>query len=60
MVKWNDNGGFVLFKTSKEVKQISHIDNSVIWFTDKSYLYPIDFNKVKPITLKQISKLLIK
>ena len=60
MAKWNDNGKFVLFKKTNEVKQISHIDNAVIWFTDKTYLYSMDWHTVKPITLKQITKLLNK
>lgn len=54
------DGSFVIFKDNGEIKQISHTDNNVIWFTDKSFLYPMDYDLVKPITLKQINNLLNK
>lgn len=56
MANWYDPMRFVLFKETNEVKQISHVDNSVVWFTDNTFLYPYEFNTVKPITLSQIAK----
>ena len=58
MEKWNKNGAFVLFKHSNEIRQILHTDNNVIWFTDNSYMYPLDYHLIEPITLKQINELL--
>lgn len=55
---WNSDGAFLMFKDSGEIKQISHTDNGVIWFTDNSTIYPYEYRLVKPINLKQISKII--
>lgn len=60
MEKWNEDGKFIVFKTTNVIKQISHTDNQVIWFTDNSFLYPINFFMVEPVTLAQITEILNK
>ena len=58
MEKWNEDGKFVMFNKTNVIKQISHTDNQVIWFTDNSFLYPMNYHLVKPITLKQITEII--
>ena len=48
---------FAYFDKKAELKEFSHRDNGVVWFTDGSYLFPYEFNNVVALSLNEMGLL---